>query len=87
MPTGLLTDGQRAFVRGAKDVSNPDSYRSNTRYRVRQRMDQIEEDLRVLQEHGQDDLVDEFYARFGRAAQLEARVDELEAQLAEEREE
>jgi hypothetical protein len=80
--TGILTEGEREFLRGEKDVENPGGYRSNVRYRAKQRMDQIEEDLEVLREAGEDDLVEEFFGRFGRVQRLEREVEELRDELA-----
>lgn len=79
--TGILSDGERAFFRGQKEVGDPDGYERNARYRARQRMDQIEEDLDVLREAGQEDLVEEFVSRFGRVERLENEVEELRQQL------
>ena len=81
--TGILSDGERAFFRGEKEVKDPDGYQRNARYRARQRMDQIEEDLDVLREAGQEDLVEEFVNRFGRVERLEREVQELRAKLDE----
>ena len=85
--TGILSDGERAFFQGEKEVKDPDGYQRNARYRARQRMDQIEEDLDVLRDAGQDDLVDEFVNRFGRVERLEREVDQLRAELEAERDE
>lgn len=79
--TGILSEGERAFFRGEKEVSDPDGYERNARYRARQRMDQIEDDLEVLRENGQEDLVEEFVTRFGRVERLEREVEELRSQL------
>ena len=78
---GLLTPAQREFLRGERDVENPDSYRYNVRSDFRGRMDKLEEDLELLREHGEDDLVEEFYDRFGRVERLERELDELREQL------
>jgi len=82
--TGILSDGERAFFRDEKEVEDPDGYQRNARYRARQRMDQIEEDLDVLREAGQEDLVEEFVNRFGRVERLEREVEELRAKLDED---
>ena len=82
--TGILSDGERRFFRDEKDVKDPDGYQRNARYRARQRMDQIEEDLEVLREAGQEDLVEEFYDRFGRVERLEREVEELRKQLGDQ---
>lgn len=81
VPTGILSEGEREFFKGRKEVEDPDGYRRNARYRARQRMDQIEDDLAELRDAGEDDIVDEFYERFSRASQLEQRVEELEEKL------
>ena len=81
MPTGILSTGERDFFRGESDVDDPDGYRRNARHRARKRMDQIEEDLQVLKEAGQDDLVEEFYNRFGRDKRLEREIEELRREL------
>jgi len=82
--TGILSDGEREFFRGEKEVKDEDGYQRNARYRARQRMDQIEEDLDVLREAGQEDLVEEFVNRFGRVERLEREVEELRAKLDED---
>lgn len=81
--TGLLSKGERAFFRGEKDVDDPDGYKRNARYRARKRMNEIEEDLELLREAGQEDLVDDFLNRFEPTSQLEQRIDELEQILEE----
>lgn len=48
-------------------------------------MDQIEEDLKVLREAGQDDLVEEFVSRFGRVERLEREIEKLRRELEDER--
>ena len=82
--TGILSDGERAFFRDEKDVEDPDGYQRNARYRARQRMDQIEEDLEVLRDAGQEDLVEEFVSRFGRVERLEREVERLRRELNEQ---
>ena len=67
-----------------KEVEDPDGYQRNARYRARQRMDQIEEDLDVLRDAGQKDLVEEFVNRFGRVERLEKEVEELRSKLDED---
>ena len=84
--TGILTAGERAFLRGEKDVENPDGYRSNVRYRARNRMEQIEADLDLLREVGEDDLAEEFFSRFGRVQRLEREIETLRAQLDDQHE-
>jgi len=84
MPTGILSNSERDFFRGESDVENPDGFRGNARYRARKRMDQIEEDLQVLKEADQDDIVEEFYNRFGRDKRLEREIEELRQKLEEQ---
>ena len=82
--TGLLSKSEREFFRDKKDVEDPDGYKRNARYRARQRMDRIENDLELLRQAGQDDLVDEFMNRFGKVERLQRQVEELESKLNEE---
>lgn len=84
VPTGLLSNGERDFFRGESDVKDPDGYRRNARHRARKRMDQIEEDLEVLESAEQEDIVEEFYNRFGRDKRLEREIEELRQQLDEQ---
>ena len=79
--TGILSDGEQRFFCDEKDVKDPDGYQRKARYRARQRMDQIEENLEVLREAGQDDLVEEFYNRFGRVERLERNIERLRREL------
>lgn len=82
---GLLTKADRAFFQGDREPEDPESRRGDIRYNINQRMDRIEEDLRILREAGEDDLVANFWDRFGRTSQLEKRVEELEQELEEAR--
>lgn len=82
--TGILSEGERAFFDGRKEVGDPAGYERNARYRARQRMDQIEKDLDVLREAGQEDIVKEFLNRFGRVERLEKEVEQLRDQLDDE---
>lgn len=78
---GLLTDGEREFLRGEKEVADPDGYRYNTRSRFRARMKRLDEDLEILREAGEDELVEEFYDKFGRVERLERELEELRDEL------
>lgn len=82
--TGILSKSERAFFRDEHDVQDPDGYRRNARHRARKRMEQIEEDLEVLREAGEDDIVAEFYETFGRVGRLEQEIEELRAKLKDE---
>lgn len=81
MNRGLLTKAQREFLRGEKSDVDEESYRYRTRSDFRNRMERLEEDLELLRESGEDDLVAEFYERFGRVKRLQREIDELREQL------
>ena len=77
----LVTQSEREFLRGERDdVEDPEAYRHTIRARVRDRMDDLEDALDLLREAGEDDLVREFHANFGRVAQLEREVEALREQ-------
>ncbi|WP_135822995.1 hypothetical protein [Halostella litorea] len=80
MDRGLLTESQREFLRGEKDDVDEQTYRYNVRSDFRQRMDRLEEDLELLEQAGEDDLIDEFNDRFG-ASEFEQQLDRLEEQF------
>ena len=61
----LLTKGEREFLRGESGAENPDDYLNTIRYRVRKRIAQIEDDLGLLEEAGEDEVLQEFDERFG----------------------
>ncbi len=70
---GLLTRGDREALRDGIDEEKLHDLRWN----VRKRMERIEEDLEILEEAGEEELVDEFYDEFG-VGDLARRVRELE---------
>jgi len=80
MDRGLLTESQREFLRGEKDDVDEQSYRYNVRSDFRQRMDRLEEDLKLLEQAGEDDLIDEFDDRFG-GTEFEQRLNRMEEQF------
>ena len=84
--TGLLTDAERRFLRGETEVKDPDAYRRTIRYRSKERIEQIEEDLELFREIGEEELIEMFFERYSREARLEREVERLKAQL-EKREE
>ena len=84
MNRGLLTKAQREYLRGEKPDVDAESYRYRTRSDFRQRMERLEEDLELLREAGEDDLVGEFYERFGRVERLQREVERLREQLEDE---
>ncbi|WP_436348770.1 hypothetical protein [Natronorubrum sp. FCH18a] len=81
--TGLLSKGEREFFNGEKEPDDPDGYRRNARYRARKRIEQIEQDLELLEEAGEDDIVAEFHQQFSRVGQLEREVNRLREQVDE----
>lgn len=81
MSRGLLTQAERDFLRGDKDVSDPEGYRYNVRSRFRSRLDKLQEDLELLEAAGEDDLVEEFHATFDKVERLEQRLESLEEQV------
>lgn len=83
MNRGLLTKAQREFLRGEKNDVDEDSYRYNLRSDFRARMDNLEEDLELLRESGEEKLVEEFNARFDRVGKLEEELEDLRDQLDE----
>lgn len=76
VPTGLLSDAERAFLRGERDgeIDNPEQYERNVRYNVRQRIGELTEDLDLLEAHGHDDLIAQFYHEVSRTERLRADV-------------
>lgn len=78
---GLLTADDRAFYRGEKDVEDEDKTRREKRYNIRQRMENVAEDIELLQEAGEDDLVNEFYGDIGRYERLEQQIQNLQEQI------
>lgn len=74
--TGLLSEAERRFLRGESDVEDPQGYRGNLRHRARKRMEQIEDDLELLEEHGHGDIANEFRQKYERE-ELRNEIDEL----------
>lgn len=85
MSRGLLTKSEKEFLRGEKDDVDQQQYRYNVRSNFKARMEMLEDDLELLDEAGEDDLVEAFYQRFGRVERLEKEVERLRAELEEER--
>lgn len=79
--TGLLSSAQREFLRGERDVQNPQQYRRNIRYRIRQMFPEIEEDLDILDACDEDDVRREFLQRFGQHQQLADDVADLRTEV------
>lgn len=75
--TGLLTPAQREFFRGERSVENPKQYRANIRHDARNRIEEIEIDLRLLGRNGEREVREEFFTRFNRQRVLEDELEEL----------
>jgi len=80
---GLLTKRDREKLQSEEDLERRDALR----YNIRQRMENLEEDLQILREAGEEDLVDEFYEMFGREGEDNHRLEKLEREVEELREE
>lgn len=81
---GLLTKKDRKVLRGEVDFDTEEERRdklSDIRWAVKERMDKIDEDLKILRQADEDELVAQFYDSFGPTKELEQRIDELEEQL------
>lgn len=62
VPTGLLTDSQREFLReGNDEIQNPEQYERKIRHQASKRVEKLPEDLTLLESHGHDDIVAQFY--------------------------
>jgi|GEM_PF-2596416 len=83
VPNGLLSKAEREVLRGERDVEHPEEYRGNVRYRARKRIEQIEEDLELLAETDNEDIVEEFHDKFSGYDDLEERVNQMQAELEE----
>ena len=81
---GLLTKSEREVLRGEKDDVDEDSYIYNIRTRARKRMNELEDDLELLEEAGEDELVRDFFQRFGKVERLEREIEALEQRLDEQ---
>lgn len=84
---GLLSADDRALFAGEKDdVDDEAQAKAKRRYNIRQRIDNIIEDLQLLEEAGEDQLLAEFYQDIEEtrikstvdATDLEQRLSELE---------
>lgn len=76
VPTGLLSEKQRAFLKGEKDdVTNTDQYIRTLRHRASERAGQMAEDIQLLEENGHKDIVAEFYYEVNRVERLRRELD------------
>lgn len=83
MARSPLTDDNRAYLRGEKDVDNPKQYEYRLRNGVREGIKRLPEDLRLLEENGHEDLVGEFYRRTDAVQRLRMEVIELRETIKE----
>lgn len=79
---GLLTLDDRRVFTGEKEATA--ARQADIRWNVEQRMNRIERDLEILREAGEEELVEKFYAKYGGDAELERRIERLEALLSAE---
>lgn len=80
VPTGLLTDRQRAFLRGERDdITNPDQYENQLRHQANQRVSQMTEDLDLLERHGHEDIVAKFYYEVDKIERLRRTMDSTDS--------
>jgi hypothetical protein len=70
---GLLTDDDRAYLQDERDEID-DRTLNDIRYRIRQRIANLQDDLLVLREQGEQDLLAEFYQQTDRTAVLEREL-------------
>lgn len=75
VPTGLLSDAQREFLRGENTVENPDQYEHNLRHRVNERVEMMAEDLALLEAHGHEDIVAQFYYEVDQVQRLRKELE------------
>ena len=85
MSRGLLTKSEREFLRGEKEDVDEQQYRYNIRSNFRSRVSELEEDLELLRDAGEEELVEEFHNTFSRMERLEREVERLRDELEEER--
>jgi hypothetical protein len=81
MDRGLLTQTEREILRGERDVDNREERIYDIRYKFRQRLDNLDDDLDILRAAGEEELVNEFDATIGRVERLEAELEALKEQL------
>lgn len=81
---GLLTKKDRKVLQGDVEFESEEARQnkiSDIRWNVDQRMQKIEDDLRILREGDENELVAQFYDTFGPTKELEQRIEELEERL------
>lgn len=70
--TALLSDKQRAFLRGERegDLKDPDQYERKVRHQARQRVEMLRRDLQLLEANDHEDIVAQFYYEVSRIERL-----------------
>jgi archaellum component FlaC len=80
---GVLTADDRAFFEGEKTTNDPDKTRREKRFNINERIDHIDEDIKILREAGEDDVVQRLQAILNRYERLERQVQDLQQQIDE----
>lgn len=81
VPVTIITDNEREFLRGEKDVKDPKQYRRTLRYRMRQRAERYPSDLMLLQENGHEDIVALFYGQIVQDVRIRSDLRELQQSI------
>jgi hypothetical protein len=69
---GLLTEDDRDYFHGEDD--DDDRTHNDIRYRIRQRITNLQDDLLLLRESGEEDLLAQFYQQTDRTELLEREL-------------
>jgi len=81
---GLLTEDDREFWHAEKGGDETAETRRQKRHAVRERIENIVEDLRILSDADERDLVDEFHGETDREAKLEQELKNLRSEIRED---
>lgn len=81
---GLLTEDDRAFWSGVKETNDPNKTAREKCHNVRQRIENIVVDLKLLNDDGEDNLVDKFHGETDRNAKIEQELRELREEISED---
>lgn len=70
--TALLSDKQRAFLRGEREdeLKDPEQYERKVRHQARQRVEMLRRDLELLETNDHEDIVAMFYWEVSRIERL-----------------
>jgi hypothetical protein len=73
---GLLTADDREYFHGEREEEEEEDRTPNDiRYRIRQRINNLQDDLLLLREEGEHDLLAQFHQQTDRTALLEHELD------------